>query len=456
VVNIPRLVVAAPGSGHGKTTIATGLLAAFAARGLTVSPHKVGPDYIDPGYHALAAGRPGRNLDPWLVGEEQIAGLFLHGATTPRIADVAVIEGVMGLFDGKVGSPGFGSTAHVAGLLQAPVVLVVDASGMSRSIAAVVQGFSRFERWIRPRAVILNRVGSDRHEEILRDALDEIGMPVVGALRRRVEIENPSRHLGLIPAAEREPAARAFVSQVGAAVAAAVDLQAVMTIAREATPLPDTTWAPAPRTHAVRPVIAIAGGPAFTFSYAETRELLTAAGADVTEFDPLRDEALPAGTAGLVIGGGFPELHAPALAANVPLRQAIRAHCAEDRPVTAECAGLLFLTRELDGTPMCDVLPARAEMSPRLSLGYVEAVAATDSVLGPAGQTVRAHEFHRTVCVPGSGTSPAWRCTHRGIDRVEGFVVGRVHASYLHLHWAGSPKIASRFVGACAGAVSDG
>ena len=217
MVTIPRVVIAAPASGHGKTSVATGLLAAFRARGLVVSGHKVGPDYIDPGYHALAAGRPGRNLDPWLVGEEAIAPLFVHGATTPVPADIAIIEGVMGLFDGATGRRHVASTAHVAGLLRAPVVLVVDASGMGRSVAALVHGFSTFDPSVRIGGVILNRVGSARHEQILGDALAEAGVAVLGALRRQDSLATPSRHLGLIPAAERAADARRTVAALGTA-----------------------------------------------------------------------------------------------------------------------------------------------------------------------------------------------------------------------------------------------
>src|SRR5690348_16786182 len=212
VVDVARVVVAAPSSGSGKTSVATGLLAALRSRGLVVSPHKVGPDYIDPGYHALAAGRPGRNLDPWLVGEERVVPLFLHGARTPAPADVAVVEGVMGLFDGATHpsvEPGFASTAHVASLLRAPVVLVVDAASQARSVAALVHGFATFDTGVRLGGVVLNRVGSDRHEAVLREALDEAGVPVLGALRRHDALRVPSRHLGLVPAAERRREAAA-------------------------------------------------------------------------------------------------------------------------------------------------------------------------------------------------------------------------------------------------------
>jgi cobyrinic acid a,c-diamide synthase len=451
----PRLIVAAPGSNAGKTSITTGLVAAFTARGLTVSPHKVGPDYIDPGYHGLAAGRAGRNLDPWLVGEERIAPLFLHGA---RGADVAVVEGVMGLFDGATHpsvEPGFASTAHVAGLLRAPVVLVVDASAQARSVAALVHGFATFDPRVRLGGVILNRVGSDRHESILREALDAAGVPVLGAIRRLDRLHTPSRHLGLVPAAERSAEAVATVTRLGEVVADGVDLDAVLTLARTAPPLDADAWDPTAEVAPVagRPRVAIAGGPAFTFGYAENAELLAAAGAEVVTVDPLRDEALPEGTAGLVIGGGFPEVYGAELSANESLRADVAALAARGGPVAAECAGLLYLARELDGIPMCGVLDVTTSMSPRLTLGYRAAVATTDSILAAAGTRVRGHEFHRTQVDPVAGPAPAWQWSAAG---PEGFVQGGVHASYLHLNWAGRPSIAERFVAACARGIRPG
>jgi cobyrinic acid a,c-diamide synthase len=449
VTRVPRVVVAAPSSNAGKTSITTGLIAALTARGLAVSPHKVGPDYIDPGYHGLAAGRPGRNLDPWLVGAERVAPLFLHGA---RSADVAVVEGVMGLFDGATHpsvEPGFASTAHVAALLRAPVVLVVDASAQARSVAALVHGFATFDPGVRLGGVILNRVGTDRHEAILREALGAAGVPVLGAVRRLEQLHTPSRHLGLVPAAERSAEAVATVARLGEVVADGVDLDAVLRLARSAPDLDAVPWDPAAEVSPVpgRPRIAVAGGPAFTFGYAENAELLAAAGADVVPVDPLRDDALPDGTAGLVIGGGFPEVYAAELSANESLRADVAALAARGAPIAAECAGLLYLARELDGLPMCGVLDVATAMSPRLTLGYRAAVAPADSVLAPAGTRVRGHEFHRTVTAPAAGPSPAWQWSAEG---PEGFVAGSVHASYLHLHWAGSPGMASRFVAAAA------
>ncbi|WP_461030527.1 cobyrinate a,c-diamide synthase, partial [Streptomyces sparsus] len=234
MVTVPRLVVAAPASGSGKTTVATGLLAAFAAAGLKVSPHKVGPDYIDPGYHSLAAGRRGRNLDAYLCGPELVEPLFLHGSAG---ADVAVVEGVMGLYDGAAGQGELGSTAQVAKLLRAPVVLVVDASSQSRSVAALVHGFASWDPEVRLAGVVLNKVGSDRHEELLREALDESGVPVLGVLRRERRVRTPSRHLGLVPAAERHTEAVEAVAALAEQVRSGLDLPALLEVARSAPPL---------------------------------------------------------------------------------------------------------------------------------------------------------------------------------------------------------------------------
>ncbi|MGW5457754.1 cobyrinate a,c-diamide synthase [Streptomyces sp. NPDC003996] len=443
--SVPRLVIAAPSSGSGKTTVATGLMAAFAARGLAVSPHKVGPDYIDPGYHALATGRAGRNLDAYLCGPELVAPLFLHGA---RGCDIAVVEGVMGLYDGAAGEGELASTAHVAKLLRAPVVLVVDASSQSRSVAALVHGFASWDPEVRVGGVILNKVASDRHEELLREALDQAGVPVLGVLRRVPQVDTPSRHLGLVPVAERRSDAVNAVTAMAAQVERGCDLEALLGLARSAGALSGAPWeAPVSPTQK-RAVVAVAGGSAFTFSYAEHTELLTAAGAEVVTFDPLRDEQLPENAAGLVIGGGFPEVYAAELSANEPLRKAVAEFALSGAPVAAECAGLLYLSRELDGQPMCGVLDAAARMTQRLTLGYRDAVAVGDSVLAVAGTRMRGHEFHRTVVEPEAGAAPAWG-VRAPVRRVEGFVQQGVHASYLHTHWASRPGVARRFVERC-------
>ncbi|QIZ34171.1 cobyrinate a,c-diamide synthase [Saccharopolyspora sp. ASAGF58] len=451
---LARLIVAAPASGQGKTTVATGLLGALRRRGTAVAAFKVGPDYIDPGYHRLAAGRPARNLDPVLVGEDRIAPLFRHGAAG---AELSIVEGVMGLFDGRIG-PGegiaVGSTAHVAQLLSAPVVLVVDAKGQSHSLAALLHGFRSYRPEVRVAGVILNRVGSPRHEEVLRDAADNAGLPVLGAIPRTEDLAVPSRHLGLVTAAEHGGEAVRAVDAMADVVARSVDLDAVCALARSAPELPGPAWDPRDEVKPqARPVVAVAGGQAFTFAYAEHVELLEAAGAEVVVLDPLNDERLPERTAGVVLPGGFPEQHAAELSANTALRKEIAAFAATGAPIHAECGGLLYLARELDGHPLCGVLDARARMSPRLVLGYRDAVAAADSVdsvLFAEGARVSGHEFHRTVLEPGSGSQPAW--IWRGATGVqrEGFVQGGVHASYLHTHPAGQPGAVQRFVARCA------
>ena len=441
MVAIPRLVIAGTASSAGKTTVATGLMAAFAARGLEVAGFKVGPDFIDPSYHALATGRPGRNLDAFLSGPELIGPLFAAGAAG---AGIAIVEGVMGLFDGASGRGELASTAQVAKLLDAPVVLVVDAAAVGRSVAATVHGFATFDPGLRIAGVIANRVGSDRHAEIVAGALDEIGVPLLGVVRRDPGLVTPSRHLGLVPAAERDREARHLVTTLGQRLTG-LDLDALERLARTAPELHAEAWEPwgetAPADPPVR--VALAGGPAFTFLYQENLELLTVAGAELFAFDPVAGERLPAATDALYLGGGFPEVHAEALAANEPLRREIAAFAAAGRPVLAECGGLLYLCRSLDGKPMCGVLDAAAVMRPRLALGYREATAATGSAYWTAGTTVRGHEFHHSEVTPAAGASPAW-----ALPRPEGFVQGGVHASYLHTHWAADPAPAMRLVAA--------
>jgi cobyrinic acid a,c-diamide synthase len=431
-VVIPRLVIAGTSSGAGKTTVATGLIAALAGRGAKPAPFKVGPDFIDPSYHALAAGRPGRNLDAFLSGPELIAPLLRHGSAG---AGIAVVEGVMGLYDGASGRGELASTAHVAKLLRAPVVLVVDAAAMARSVAAIVHGYTTFDPEVNVAGVILNRVGGDFHAALLRDALD--GTPVLGALPRDEGLAVPERHLGLVPVAEREPRARETIDRLGTAIAAHCDLEALEALARSAPELPGPAWSPAGEGPPAR--IAIARGPAFSFHYEENLELLRGAGAELVPFDPLSDEALPDAQA-LILAGGFPEVFGAELSANTRLRDEIAAFAG---PVLAECGGLLYLARELDGHPMCGVLDVNAHMTPRLTLGYREATARADHPVWPVGTLVRGQEFHRSRVTPEGG---AWEHA-RGR---EGHVRGLVHASYLHTHWAATPEVARRVVAAAA------
>jgi cobyrinic acid a,c-diamide synthase len=454
---IPRVVVAGTSSGAGKTSVACGLIAALRARGHVVQGFKVGPDYIDPSYHALASGRAGRNLDAFLSGPELVAPLFAHGADG---ADVAVIEGVMGLFDGASGRGELASTAHVAKLLDAPVLLVIDAASMARSAAAIVHGYMTFDPDVSIAGVIVNKVGSDHHVELLREAIEPLGVPVVGALRRDERVAAPERHLGLVPAIEREERTRGAVEALRAAVCAHVDLDGVLALARSAPALSGEAWSPEGSDTAAA-TIAIARGPAFSFHYEENLELLRAAGATLAPFDPMTDGALPDGAGALILAGGFPEVFGAELSANAPLREEIAAFARSGRPVLAECGGLLYLCEELDGLPMCGVLPARGRMAGRLSIGYREAVAQAPSALWQAGEAVRGHEFHYSAVdqVGGRGThgvsdlgdgAAAWELTARGRTRADGFVAGGVHASYLHVHWAAFPQAARRLVEAAA------
>lgn len=455
VAAVPGVVIAAPASGTGKTTMATGLVAALARR-MEVAPFKVGPDYIDPGYHGIAAGRPGRNLDSVMCGADLIGPLYAAGS---RGCDISVVEGVMGLFDGRIGGDPLNaqaSTAEIAAILGMPVILVVDARHMSQSAAALVHGFATMDDRVHVAGAIVNRVGSDRHEAVVRDAIEAVGVPVIGAIPRVDGIEVPSRHLGLVTAAERGAQARDAVDMMADLVEKHVDLPALQALAtvREGFAPWDAAAAVGPaRTDAPR--VALAGGPAFTFAYAEHAELLAAAGAVVETFDPLADDLPDAD--GLVIPGGFPEVHAPELARRDDLAAAVRRMVDDGAAVHAECAGLLWLLEELDGHRMCGVIPGSARMA-RLSLGYRSATMIGESILGPTGTRATGHEFHKTALDDGTaeaardaGWAPAWGWHGwDGRPVAEGLISpnGRVHASYLHLHPAGAPEPIARFVGA--------
>lgn len=435
-----RIVIAGTHSGVGKTTVASGLMAALTARGHSVAPFKVGPDFIDPSYHALATGRPGRNLDVFLSGEDLIGPLFAHGS---HGADIAVIEGVMGMFDGKNGAGDYASTAHVAKLLDAPVLLVVDAGAMARSAAALVYGYLNFDPRVRVAGVVLNRVGSDTHEKMLREALGPLGVPTLGVLRRDAHLKTPDRHLGLVPVAERREEAGSALDRLGVEISRSCDLESIVRLARSAGPLHHAEpWSPEAHEPAHQARIAVAGGPAFSFVYEENMELLRGAGAETVLFDPLSDEALPENTDALYLGGGFPETYSEALSANEQMRDQVREFCRSGRPVVAECGGLLYLVRDLDGYEMCGVLDATARMTDRLKLGYREARALASSPLTERESLIRGHEFHYSAVEPSAGAEPAWRFAER--EAQEGFISGGVHASYLHTHWAETPEVPRR------------
>jgi len=439
----PRIVVAGTHSGVGKTTIASGLMAAFAQRGLRVAPAKVGPDFIDPGYHALATGRPGRNFDAWMCGADAIAPLAGRGA---HDADLLVVEGVMGMFDGaNDASPS--STADIAALLDAPIVLVVDGSGMSQSIAALVHGFSTYDARVTVAGVVCNRVGSPHHVELLRHALEPSGIPVLGALSADDAFTWRDRHLGLVPVVEQPERVRHALDRLAAAIADSCDLDAIERVARGA---PGRSFGdvpqPEPAGHAR---VAIATGRAFSFSYEDNLEALRAAGAELRPFDPCADSALPADCTGLVAGGGFPEVYGDALAANTALFEDVRRVVRGGAVVWAECGGLLWLGEALDGKAMAGVVPTSATMTTRLTLGYRDVHTSVRSPLGPAGTQLRGHEFHYSrvdprrddlePTVPGEAAPAAW------LD-------DRVFASYLHCHLGAAPDLARAFVGAAASA----
>ncbi len=452
MMRLPRILIAAPASGGGKTTVATGLMAALRASGRTVAPFKVGPDYIDPGYHSMASGRPGRNLDSVMCGDELMAPLLAHGFVTPDRADVAVIEGVMGLFDGQLGT-GRGSSAEIATTTRTPVVVVIDTAHASLTHAAVVAGLATFDPDVTVAGVILNRVASSRHGAEVARGLARLGIPVLGQIPRTESIFVPSRHLGLVPAGEWEYSA-AKVAGLGDLIAEHVDLEAVMDLAAGAPDLDVEPWDPAAalesagwRGHCYHepPLVGIFAGRAFTFRYPETTEMLTAAGFRVVDVDPLSDRRLPNDIQGLYLGGGFPQVHATDLETNSELAADVRSHAEAGMPIVAECAGLLYLCRQLDGHEMAGVLPMDAAMAKRLTMGYRVATRDSISVVG--------HEFHRTTTTPLADLDPAWHITMPdGTDRAEGALgdpggLGRptIQASYLHLHWAGQPSQAAWF-----------
>ncbi|HEV7707794.1 MAG TPA: cobyrinate a,c-diamide synthase, partial [Asanoa sp.] len=449
---VPRVVVSAPSSGHGKTALAVGLLAAFAGRGLSAVGFKVGPDHTDAAYLGAAAGSHGRNLDPRLIGAHRVAPLFAHGAEGH---DIAVVEGTMGLFDSLAGRVETDSTAGVAAALRAPVIMVVDVGAMGQSVAALVHGFRAYDELTWLGGVILNRVASDRHEQLLREALDDIGVPVYGALRRRdLPSALPPRQEGVVPVVHREVEALRGIRRLGESITGAVDLDGLLALANSAPQLPVTPWSPASElalhpddTAAVhlgrRPIVALAGGPGLSFSYAETRELLEAAGATVVTFDPLRDELLPESTDALVIGGALPEAFAEDLSANRRLCADIADLARSGRPVIAEGAGLLWLAQSFDGRPMCGVLDATGATGDQMIVGYRDATARATTAVAEVGTRVVGYKQHRGVVSPRAGQTPAW--TWNG-GTPEGFVWRRVHASQLSLHWAGFPEIARRLI----------
>ncbi len=448
---IPRVVIAATQSGSGKTTIVTGLLAAFKAQGLKVQSYKIGPDYIDPGYHALASGRPAHNLDTWLVPEEKLPDIFQR---TAGDADIAVIEGVMGLYDG--GRNGVSSTAAVAKLLDAPVLLVINAKSMGESAAALALGFRAYDPEVRLAGVILNRLGSPTHREMIEEALARLDIPVYGAVSRNDAMTMPERHLGLVPV-EENAREKETVAEIGRAVASQVNLDGIKALAESAPPVayPDAPAMPATR----RARVAVAKDEAFSFYYPESLQVLESQGAEILPFSPLHDEALPEAD-GLLLGGGFPEMFAKELYANAGMRESIRRAAAAGLPIYAECGGFMYLMREMtdfDGNayPMLGIVPGGVVMNRRLqTVGYVTAEMLRDTVLGPKGTVLKGHEFHfSSEAAPDDAAAYPRAFSFRRSRRPEpydaGYARGNILGSYLHLHFAGCPQAAARFVDAC-------
>jgi cobyrinic acid a,c-diamide synthase len=446
------VVIAGVRSGVGKTTIATGIMGALTRRGYRVQPFKAGPDYIDPSYHELACGAPSRNLDTWLLPHRAVVELFQRASARGQIS---VVEGVMGVFDGHSSLSEEGSTAQLAKLLNAPVILVADASKVARSVAAEVLGYQQFDSDLHIAGVILNGVGGPRHLEFCQPQIEATtGLPVLGYLPRREEFVQPERHLGLIPTVEGT-VVQDWYNALIAQVEETIDLDRIIQLASTASPPQVQSQVYPAQPQPRRAVIAIARDKAFSFYYQDSLDLLEAWGAELVSFSPLEDNSLPEGAGGIYIGGGFPEMFARELSENTPMQQSLREAVRRGVPVYAECGGLMYLGQslsDLEGThyPMVGVIPVVSSMIGRhLTLGYREVESCTDSPLLRRGQRVRGHEFHWSVLEqpPDPGQS-VYRVTDQN-NRPEGFQVGSVWASYIHIHLGSEPSLAPRFVDTC-------
>ena len=446
----PRIIIAATQSGAGKTTITSGILAALVKRGLNVQAYKVGPDYIDTGFHEIASGKPSHNLDSWLVGENKLVEIFFTPSRSPKLA---VIEGVMGLYDGGVA--GVSSTAQIAQILQIPVVLVIDVKSMGTSAAAVALGFREFDKNLNLAGVILNRVGSDSHKKIIVDALEKLNIKCFGAIKRNENFILPERHLGLVPTAENNFAE--VIEKICATVESEIEIDALIKIAETA---PDVEIpiknALTPNTYNLKPKIAVAKDAAFNFYYEESLNELEKRGAELVYFSPLTDEILPENISGLIIGGGFPEMFAEKLQANKKIRRAIRTAAENNLPIYAECGGFMYLMNSITNFEgknfeMCGVIPARAVMTDKLqTVGYIDAEILSDCIIGKAGDKIHAHEFHFSTAEI-SDDKNIFNCKRMRTGKIyrAGFFTENIVASYLHIHFAGFQSAAENFVNAC-------
>ena len=445
--NRPRVVIAAVHSGSGKTTITSGIAAALASRGMKVRPYKVGPDYIDPGYLGLAAGVCADSLDTWLTDEPTMKRIFCESSAG---ADISIVEGVMGLYDG--GKGGISSTAQIAKALQAPVILVIDVRSMGESAAAIAAGFRGYDPGVDLRGVIINRYGSQSHRDMICEALERVGIPMIGAVPRSGKAEVRERHLGLLPVDENDN--REYIEDIERLIEPSIDFEALISIAESAPRIEAASAAQVPRDRSA--VIAAARDEAFSFYYPESLAELERAGAEIIYFSPMKDAAIPK-CDGLIFGGGFPEVFAARLAANAAMKTAVRAAADEGLPIYAECGGFMYLTRSITdfaGTKheMAGVIPLDSKMNDRLRMvGYVTAEALTDCLTAEIGTSVRGHEFHFSN-IEGKTEYPAFLFTkaRTGESYSAGYAKGNILASYLHLHFAGFPNAAKRFVDRCA------
>ena len=452
-MNIPRIVLAGTHSGAGKTTLTLGLLAALRRRGLRVQPFKVGPDYIDPGLHQVAAGQISHNLDSWMGSPEAVRELFVQRA---RDSDIALVEGVMGLYDGARGQGEAGSTAQVAKILQAPVILVFLAKGLARSAAALLKGYCTFDSEVAIRGVVANGVGSDRHRAFLEETLvGETDLPLLGAMSNRKEIVMPERQLGLLPAAENKELHR-ILEQLGNLIEDQVDIDRILQLAQEAPALRDMVQCQH-QSHKDRLKLAVARDEAFHFYYEDSLDYLREQGAELVFFSPLRDRGLPPDIDGIYIGGGFPEEFLPDLSANQSMKQQIEACYQKGMPIYAECGGLMYLcgsitTQAGQAYAGVGLVPAQVKMGNRLvALGYVRGRTRQRSIFGEAGMELKGHEFHWSTLEGIPTDDSAYQLTGgRGQDgRLEGYVRGNLLASYLHLHFRYNQQAADRYLATC-------
>lgn len=446
-MSIPSLVVAGSQSGVGKSSLTLALVAALKRRGMRVQTFKVGPDYLDPGHLARVSGRPCYNLDAWMCGEAYVRQLFRQAASD---ADIAIVEGVMGLFDGSRADRLEGSTAQIACWLQAPVLLVVNAHGMARSIAALVHGFGSFEPQLKLAGVLANMCGSKSHGQWLRQALTEAQLPpLLGVIERGAFPELPSRHLGLVSAAETVWSDE-LIAQLATVAEQGIALPELLEQATAAAPLLADTFAPTEvGRYDLR--IGIAEDAAFQFYYPDLFLELEQRGVELCRFSPLDDRELPSDCDMLYFGGGYPELHAESLAGNSSMLQAVRNFCASGRPVYAECGGLIYLSQgiENDGRrwPLVGALPSWAQLlNKRKTLGYVEVTLQQPSLFGDCGVQLRGHEFHYSELCSDPLAGDDWQSAYRlrqnrsGRCRDEGYQAGNILASYAHLHLASQPQ----------------